>query len=231
MKSLKHSHFKVGLTQRVEICPNYQERRDALDQRWVRWVQMFNMLPMILPNLSKDDVHAYLDSLNMTHIILTGGNTLSVLESDDVAPERDAFEHALLSEAIASSMPVLGVCRGMQMLHHYFGGVLSPIDGHVGKDHAIYYQDQYTYLGSRHVNSFHRWGIQFHHVHEDFKVLACDKDGWVEAMVHKHYPLLGIMWHPERMVSVHEHDRVILSEYFLRKNLIGPLGCKTGDLL
>jgi len=57
---------------------------------------------------------------------LDRGNDLGTIDGgSNVAPERDAFERTLLEFAIEHELPVLGVCRGAQLINVHFGGSLS----------------------------------------------------------------------------------------------------------
>ncbi|PKL76273.1 MAG: gamma-glutamyl-gamma-aminobutyrate hydrolase, partial [Candidatus Melainabacteria bacterium HGW-Melainabacteria-1] len=108
----------IAITQRVAEVAAYSERRDALDQRWYSLLAQAGLLPMLLPN-QPDMALELVSRLQPAGLLLSGGNTLSVYGGD--APERDATERALLSGwALPEQKPVLGVCRGMQLLQHYF---------------------------------------------------------------------------------------------------------------
>ncbi|EGR0766875.1 peptidase C26, partial [Vibrio parahaemolyticus] len=89
---------RIGLTQRVDVISNYGERRDAIDQKWCSLLLEMNMLPIPLPNISPSIAFNLFEQLSLDGVILTGGNSLSHLDvlASDLAPERDAFELALI---------------------------------------------------------------------------------------------------------------------------------------
>ena len=119
--------LKVGLTQRVEVIQDTNERRDCLDQAWTRLLVDNGYLPIPLPN-RVEDVDTLIAELEIDGIILTGGNDLSHLTgATNTAPERDAFERRLLERCADLDIPVLGVCRGMQMMVAHFGGELVAV--------------------------------------------------------------------------------------------------------
>ena len=189
---------RVGVTQRVEDLPDRGERRDALDQAWAAWIASAGDVPVSIPN-RLDDVVAYFRELELDALVLTGGNDLAHLPgATNTAPERDATETALLQYASEAGLPVLAVCRGMQMLVHFWGGTPTRLDGHVATTHSIQRRFSPWPLRAGPVNSFHDWGIAADAVGATLEVLATASDGSVEAVAHRTLPQVGIMWHPER---------------------------------
>ena len=59
------------------------------------------------------------------------------IESDDYNIERDQFELALLKEAVRQNKPVLGICRGVQLINVAFGGTLNKRSKDIGKDFRL----------------------------------------------------------------------------------------------
>lgn len=193
---------------RTEITyPNGQiELRDALATDWIHFLNQVlpEALWIPLPNVGPKGAEIVQD-LSITGLILSGG------ESFGIYPPRDETEKALLSWAAQNKLPVLGICRGAQMLQILQGG-LKPkkISGHVGTRHKICYTDGKV----REVNSFHTEGLALKDLHSDYIIDATTEDElWVEAFHHKNYPWKGIMWHPEREKFLDE-DKDIISSLF-----------------
>ncbi len=192
--------FKIGLTQRVEVLPNRGERRDCLDQAWTRLLAENGLVPVPLPN-RVDDVDILFDRIGLDGIILTGGNDPAHLPgATNTAPERDAFERRLLQGCAARNIPVLGVCRGMQMLVDFHGGTITAIDNHRGRPHGIVVQSasDAMLIDREAVNSFHTYGVQASGIPDDLRILALAPDGTVEAVAHRRLRQWAVMWHPER---------------------------------
>ena len=184
---------RIGLTQRVEVVPAYGERRDCLDQNWTRLVALCGFVPVPLSN-SPEDPKAYFDSLGLSGVILTGGNDIAASEGGkNVAPERDAFEYALIDICMARRTPVLGVCRGLQILNVHLGGRLRRIEGHTAVRHTVTWEDQPI-----EVNSFHAFAVSSADLAEDLTATAICADRSLEAFHHKTHPIVAVMWHPER---------------------------------
>ena len=178
----------VAITQRVAVVPGYGERRDCLDQAWPRFLAACGLLPLAMPNVAQLAL-AMLRDANVTGLVLTGGNDLAAIGGD--APERDATENALLDAAEARGVPVLAVCRGMQLLQQRCAIPLLRVEGHVTPRQNIRIDGQ-----PAEVNSYHRFAAS--ESRPPLDVWAVAADGVVKAVRHSARPITGIMWHPER---------------------------------
>ena len=194
----------VAVTQRVVVAPPHGERRDCLDQRWIDFLAACGFVAVPVPN-NVETARALFASLDFAGVVLTGGNDLVACGGD--APERDATERALLDCAEAADRPVLGVCRGMQVIQHRFGVPLRRVEGHVAS------RQQITIDGMRaDVNSFHNIGTTENR--PPLKVWGVANDGVIKAVKHSSRSLLGIMWHPERIEPFAERDIGLVRGFF-----------------
>lgn len=192
----------LAVSQRVDVVPGRDERRDALDQRVALWLAAADCRAYPVPNALGGElaVHAWLDGLRPGGIVLSGGNDLGR------EPSRDATETALLAYARERGLPVLGVCRGMQVLAHLAGTGLKPVSGHVRATHSL--AGEIT--GP--ANSFHDFALAA--VPAGYRVLARSDDGEIEAMAHEGLPWEGWMWHPEREPTFLQRDLARLRALF-----------------
>ena len=194
------SRTPIVLSQRVENFSSFGERRDCLDQAWAPLLEQFGIIPLPIPNQISEP-KSFLIDLNIKGVILTGGNDLNHFdEGKNKAPERDKLEYQLVSLCTAMNLPLLGVCRGMQLLVHFYGGKISSINNHIGKTHKVELNKNCPWKGPRHseVNSFHNFGIKKEDLSENLVILGEAFDNSVEAIRHKTKNQWGIMWHPER---------------------------------
>ena len=194
----------VAVSQRVAIVPERQERRDCLDQAWPRFLGACGLLPLALPN----QLQAALElcsGVDIAGVLLTGGNDLASLGGD--APERDAVEQALLEVAEQRGLPVLGVCRGMQLIQHLHGTRLGRVEGHVTRRQRILIDGE-----PAQVNSFHHFGAL--QTFPPLQSWAVSDDGVVKAIRHSSRPLTGIMWHPERLEPFRAEDVALFRRTF-----------------
>jgi len=188
--------MRIAVTQRVDIVPGYGERRDALDQNWTRFLERCGAVPVLMPNVRSMALALVADQ-RIDGLLLTGGNDLQHLGG--AAPERDETEQALLQLALQRQMPVIGVCRGMQVLQATWGVRLVRVSGHVTASHDV------TLNGARDaVNSFHNFGSI--ETAPELEVWARAEDGVVEAVRHTSAPVVGMMWHPERYAEFRALD-------------------------
>lgn len=198
----------IALTMRVvqTTYPNgSSEMRDAISHDWARFLSQ--ALPhavwLPLPNTGRQAVQLA-ETLHVGGLILTGG------EDVGSCPQRDTTELALLDWARAKALPVLGVCRGAQMLQHVCGGALRPVAEHqMAARHKVVWQGHGIT-----VNSFHQQGIFAPELAHELKPQALAQDNTVEAFSHNTLPWFGTLWHPERETSVTKHDCQILQQLF-----------------
>lgn len=170
-------------------------------------------------------------SLESLHgLLLAGGSDVDpihygrtrIRESDTPDPERDRLELRLVQEALASDLPIFGICRGMQLLNVACRGTLiqdlarpslhrqSPNGAESGRHpaaHAIHVKAGTQLAGiigaGRHqVNSRHHQAVEA--VGQDLIVSAESQDGVVEGLEHRMATFaIAVQWHPE--------DRILAS--------------------
>ena len=208
--------------------------------RWAAWEVVVNLSPrtyslavqragglaLILP---PDDVVAespdeLLDMID--GLILAGGSDIDPAsygarphpETRGTWPERDRFELALGARALERDMPVLGICRGMEMLNVIQGGTLTQhlpdLELHrhtpgVFTDHRVALQPgslAERVVGSEHteVKSAHHQGLE--ELGEGVVASGHADDGVVEAIdLPERSFAVGVLWHPEE----DERSRVV----------------------
>lgn len=206
----------LGVTQRVEVVQEYAERRDCLDQRWYKFANALGYIAVPLPNVSPDQLPSLLKAIPLDAILLSGGNSIASLEpaAKDAAPERDEFESALIGLAFSHSIPLVGVCRGMQMINVYLGGKLLPVTGHVAVRHELLTSISSLKLPAN-VNSYHNWCIPKTGLANDLEAIAYDDNANIEAYIHIDKKVIGVMWHPERELCFNSLDIDLIKRILL----------------
>lgn len=187
---------RILVTQRVTVVPTHGERRDSLDQRWVHFLFACGLLPLLVPNHLPTS-RLMLEALQPDGILLTNGDDLTAYGGR--VPEREEMERFLIDYALQEGIPLIGVCKGMQVIQDYFGVPLHQISGHVRSQQTV------TLHGSAHeVNSYHNWGTT--QTVEPLDVWGVAEDGVVKAVRVNSKEVYGIMWHPERFQRYREED-------------------------
>ena len=123
---------------------------------------------------------------------------------------RDEAEFRLIEAFRKAGKPILGICRGHQVLNVYFGGTLiqhlSTAERHqwTKTGDSVHETDAVagSFLASLYgthfaVNSAHHQGID--RLAEDLQIVQTAPDGTIEACTHKDEPIWSVQWHPERM--------------------------------
>jgi len=216
---------RVAITQRVVEDHGRCERRDVLDQAWTSLLADCGLEIHPIPNRI-GNADAYLRACGIEAIVLSGGGNISsawtthsgatpnvLPEMNDLATERDSLERQLLIASIEHGWPVIGVCRGMQFISLFYGGRLEQVKDHAGTRHAVERREAGFPCDDR-VNSFHNYGIPLDGLGDGLNVLATAA-GHVEAFVHRSFPHLGIMWHPERNKPWSERDVALFRDFLV----------------
>jgi putative glutamine amidotransferase len=224
----------IGICGRV-LSFSDEGRRDAFSssQPYSRAVAKSGGLPVLLPPLptAPQMVHTYLDRLG--GLLLPGGG--------DVEPHRygqqattdalygmvglhDEFDLALVHAALERDLPVLAICRGMQILNVAMGGTLvQDLDGggHWMCEHPVDI-DPSSHLAEatatdelRHCYSVHHQGLD--RLGADLRPVAHDPGGLIEAVEHTSASwVVGVQWHPEDTTSTEPAQQALFDEFVRR---------------
>ena len=159
-------------------------------------------------------------------LILPGGGDICpsyfdqpVIDTRKPDPDLDRAQFYILYQFLHTHKPILGICKGMQLLNVFFGGDLNQ---HVETEnlHAWNGADQWhqttvlkdsllekLYGTEFEVNSAHHQSIGA--PGQDLEIIQYSKDGVPEAIKHDHLPLLGVQWHPERMCLTYKKSGTV----------------------
>jgi putative glutamine amidotransferase len=208
------------------VFPGY--KRAYVNNDYIRSVIEAGGIPFIIPlNNVKDVMKVQLE--NVDGLILSGGHDVNPLlygeepnqKLGDIYNKRDNFDLELIKLATEMKKPILGICRGHQILNVSGGGTLyqdlSLIHGCYIKHDQRSNPEQPTHtvevlkesdlhsvlVDEAITNSFQQMSLN--KVAEGFKVVARAKDGIIEAIEREEGPFaMGVQWHPEMMSKYNE---------------------------
>lgn len=197
---------KIIITQRNDFFEEIGEVRESIDQNLSRLVIECGYFPIQISSVCNTKMmDGFLTSINPAGIILSGGNDIGS------KIDRDNFENSILKWSISAKVPVLGICRGMQMINRFEGGTLEKTDDHVQVTHVLAGSENF---GGLEVNSFHHFKISEKTLGNHLTPLAYAEDVSVEAFRHDTYLWMGIMWHPERENKFKLHNLNLFQKHF-----------------
>ena len=212
----------IGLT--GSFRPHEWTAQHFLNQSYFHAIRHFGGIPVLLPVMAEPDELDYLVS-TLDGLVLTGGDDIdpalfgeAVLnDTVKLCPERDQAEYAVLKLADERNLPVLGICRGVQVMNVYYGGSLyqdipAQIDGCLlHRMEAPFHRtchscipEQGTPFASREsfgINSHHHQAIK--DVAPGYRAMGRSEDGVIEAIYDPaHRFRWGVQWHPERIWDI-----------------------------
>lgn len=221
---------RIGLTLRESNSPH--EARDGISRDWIQYLESLSIQPILVTAAYQDPV-GFLNDFDVKGLLLSNGSNVAddrdattPVEGGD--PLRDRMEHRLVEWAMKARLPILGVCRGAQLLNVHFGGLLHRAVGkgglnHAGTTHSVEICDP-TFVerlgcSTLTVNSYHQQGMTEAMLGKELKAFARSSDGVVEGFFHPDRPLWGIQWHPERPSPSASVDRTLV-EHWIRGGVL-----------
>ena len=223
----------IGLLAAVD-----NEATTSIFHPYVHAIQVSGGMPLLLPYTESETVIRRFIEL-CDGLFFTGGMDIvparygeqTSERCDETQPLRDALEFTVLREALPTGKPLLGICRGAQLLNVALGGTLyqdlpserpSPIahrqsEGKVEFSHDISILPDtplHHLLGATRIrgNSFHHQAIK--RLGRGLRVMAEAEDGTVEGIWSVDHPYLrAYQWHPERLFDKDENSRTLFFDF------------------
>lgn len=229
----------IGIT----VSHNEEENTYFLKKTYAKSIALAGGVPLLIPadeELGCEQIYAGA----VDGIMLSGGSDVlprhfgqEPLEgfpmAYDMAPVRDSFEIRLYQEAVERRLPVLGICRGLQLMAVAAGGsIFQDIDSeaersirirHVQKapdwceTHSVTIREGSKLEGiyktrRMMINSFHHQAVR--NVPEGYQVNAWSDDGMIEGMESLALPYaVGVQWHPERTAGRNENNQELFASF------------------
>lgn len=190
-------------------------------------------IPLLLPIGDQEAAQTYVSKIDK--LILIGGQNVDPKYynedknafDDDFFLERDEYEIELIKEAIKQRKPILGICRGMQLMNVFLGGSLHQnISGHwqetpsdttchdITIEETSFLNDIFGSQAA--INSLHHQCIK--DLAPDLSVITRDpRDETIEAVISNNSEIgfIGLQWHPELLQNARSQDAEIFN-YFIQ---------------
>lgn len=218
-------------------------KRTYVNDDYIQAIIRNGGIPLMLPLNTETDVLEAQMAL-VDGVILTGGYDVNPVlynqqprqKLGEILPIRDEFEFKVLEIAKEQKLPVLGVCRGLQIINTFFGGSLEQDLSYIVSENEILKHNQNQtptltthdivvedkswlspILGKHNVvNSFHHQVIK--EVAPEFNAVAHALDGVVESIEYSGDQfLVAVQWHPEMLKENVEMNKIF--ELLINKSM------------
>jgi len=192
------------------------------------------VFPVILPTYTDTQYISWCIN-TFDGFVITGGDDIDpTFYGEDntqglsrgISSSRDRFDCVFARALAEQPKPVLGICRGMQVMNVILGGTLwqdiacqQGLENHCGKNaegipiHSVQAMGWLAEtLGTSHIvtNSYHHQAVK--EVGKGTEILAYSQDGVVEAIRLRNHPFyVGLQWHPER--EAEEYSSVLAQRF------------------
>lgn len=202
--------------------------RVFVSNAYVKAIEQSGGVPFIIPvNTNKENIKKQIEA--MDGIIISGGvdvnpilyNEEPINELGVIHPDIDEFDVEAIKIALELNKPIMGICRGLQVLNVALGGTLHQDLSYTKCSKIKHVQDTKPYLGTHYieikedsllsevlgnkilVNTYHHQSIK--DIGKELEVIAYSNDGIIEAIQGTgNNFVLGVQWHPEMMCEKDE---------------------------
>lgn len=218
----------------IGLVSSFTPSQIQLSPAYTQAVAQSGAIPVIIPPCEAHKMDEVLQRVD--GIVFTGGGDFTpemigerpVPSLSSINTRRDEFEFALFKRVMAFHIPILGICRGFQLMNLVMGGTIyqdlssefpTPVLLHSQSDarnvathevkiepqtllHQLFQSEQAK------VNSFHHQALK--QLAPGLHTSAVSTDGVIEAVESSEfYPLLGVQWHPECLVGGPDSDQML----------------------
>lgn len=205
----------------------------ALNQTYLDAIAKIDAIPLLL---TKDNLQMF---SQIDGLIISGGDDVNPSYYHQLKHYKTSFDHRVddldfecIRLALEHKIPILGICRGIQVINVYFNGTLIQ-DLPSLKNSHLHKTDEYIVFNTHDViikpdcflsqifplkyfcNTAHHQAID--KLGDNLEICALSKDNIIEAIKHQSLPIYGIQWHPERLLEDKYHLQLF---YFFKEQCL-----------
>ena len=208
---------KIALiTLRNDYLNDRKERRDSIDVELYSFLKKFNFIPFLIPNDYEfiKNINLFIQTKDIGCILFSGGNDLEKnrnIGGLNTYHKRDEIELYLIKYCLKNKIPLIGICRGFQMIADFLGADIEKVEGHVNTIHEVTLEN----IKNINVNSFHSFGLKNKNLPDNIEPLGyCKFDGTLECFrTEIPFRSLNFMWHPERDYGSKEEVYKLIKDF------------------
>ncbi len=229
---------------KIGLSANRKDGLSCIAETYVHSVLKAGGIPVLIPVMNDLKALSAIVS-DLDGLLLSGGGDINpLLLDEEPIPQlgegdliRDEYDLTLLKLAINRQIPILGICRGHQLINIAFGGSLfqdiyaqndKPLNQHSQHtpreypSHSVrimvgnhFLKEIYKDTACLFVNSFHHQAVK--EVAPEFISVAEATDGINEGIAHVEKSVYGVQWHPEAMAAADDEQMLRLFHFFVGK--------------
>ncbi len=228
----------------IGVSASTYETSAGATSTYINAIKRAGGVPLVIPMTTDEN-----EILNVLEVIdglvMTGGEDVCptyygeepIRALGEIVPFRDEYDYKLIKMAVEKGLPVLGICRGEQVMNIVFGGTLYQDIPSQKKDSYIKHRQNAPRVYGTHsisiekgsnlekqigknkvyVNSYHHQAVK--DIAPGFKVTAYSEDGVVEAIeMIGNDKVWGVQFHPEGPVSGGNDELIGIFKYLIEKS-------------
>ncbi|MFA6843821.1 MAG: type 1 glutamine amidotransferase [Bacilli bacterium] len=193
----------IGVTPR--LCSTDSTKKQGNHDDYINEMNKLGFIPITLP-LGNTDIKAVLDICD--GFLLPGGEDMNPAcfhqenKGSKLFDDRlDVIDKIVIDYAVKTKKPILGICRGHQVLNVFLGGDLIQDIGqsHQAVRHMVttYPNRLINFPTTMEINSYHHQVLD--KLAPGLITIAKSKEGYNEAFIHETLPIMSFQWHPEKV--------------------------------
>lgn len=216
----------IGIAANVFIEPSFHLEQNVVGSHYIDSIKKAGGLPVLIPfSLNNSDISSYVKLCN-GFLFCGGGDINPLLFGENPHPlngsgnlELDQFQLLLMKKILAAQKPLLGICRGIQILNVACGGTIYQDLSLYGKPHIKHMQAEakrhftshkvrfekdsilYSLFGQEtFTNSYHHQSINA--LGDNLAATGFADDNIIEGIEMLYHPFqIGVQWHPENFIE------------------------------